>query len=63
MEVLSAFSNVTGKKIPHEIAPRRPGDIATSFADTTKAHSVLNWEAKLGLNDMCKSVWRWQQQN
>lgn len=63
MEVLSAFSKASGKEIPYDITCRRSGDIATSFADTRKANSILDWEAKLSLDDICESVWRWQQQN
>jgi len=49
--------------VPYSIAPRRPGDIATSYADVTKAKDVLNWSAQLGIKDMCRDAWNWQKNN
>ena len=63
MEVLAAFGRAAGRDIPHEIAPRRRGDIAEFYANTDKAKSLLNWRATRSLDDMCESVWRWQSQN
>jgi len=62
-EVITAFAKASGREIPYEIAPRRKGDIATSFASTGKAKSLLGWEAKLSLDAMCSDTWRWQSQN
>ena len=63
MEVITAFAKASGRDIPYEIAPRRKGDIATSYASTEKAKSLLGWEAKLSLDAMCSDTWRWQSQN
>ena len=63
MEVLAAFGRAAGRDIPHEVAPRRRGDIAEFYANTDKAKSLLNWQATRSLDDMCESAWRWQSQN
>ncbi|GLH06092.1 UDP-glucose 4-epimerase [Gryllus bimaculatus] len=63
LEVIHAFEEVCGRKIPYEICPRRPGDIASSYADPSLAKKELNWEAKKSLSDMCRDMWRWQSQN
>ena len=63
MEVIDAYSRASGRPIPHEMAPRRPGDVATVFTDPTRAQSLLGWQAQFGLDDMCRSSWHWQQQN
>ena len=57
MEMVSAFSEVNKVDVPYEIAPRRDGDIAMCYADTTKAKKVLNWEAKHTLNEMVESAY------
>jgi len=49
--------------IPYVIAPRRPGDIATCYADAGKALRELDWKAEKSLEDMCRDSWRWQSQN
>lgn len=63
LEVINAFEKATNKKIPYEIVDRRPGDIATCYADTSKANSVLNWKAKKDIFEMCKDSWNWQSNN
>jgi UDP-glucose 4-epimerase len=60
LEVLDTFSEVIGRKVPYEFAPRREGDVAISFADSAKAHDVLGWAAKRSLRDICKSAWIWE---
>jgi UDP-glucose 4-epimerase len=60
LEVIRAFEKASGKTIPYRIAERRPGDIAESYADTTKAHRELGWSAQFDLDDMCRDAWRWQ---
>lgn len=60
LEILKAFEQASGETISRRIAPRRDGDVATSFANPQKAARVLDWEAKLGLADMCADVWRWR---
>ncbi len=60
LEVVAAFEKACGRHIPYRIAPRRPGDVAVSFADPSKAHRELGWQARLGLDEMCADAWRWQ---
>ena len=61
--VLRAFEQASGQKIPFEFAPRRPGDVAQSFADVSLAASLLDWRATRNIEDMCRDSWRWQQSN
>lgn len=63
LEVVEAFRRASGREIPYVIAPRRPGDIASSYADPAKAERDLGWRASKGLAEMCADSWRWQQQN
>lgn len=63
LDVVKAFEKACGKKIPYEIKPRRAGDIATCYADSTKAYKELGWKAQKDLNDMCADSWRWQSMN
>jgi UDP-glucose 4-epimerase len=62
-EMLDAFSRACGHDLPYEIAPRRPGDIAASYADPAKARAELGWSADLTIDRMCADSWRWQSQN
>ena len=63
LDMVKAFEKASGRKIPYKIVDRRPGDIATCYADPSYAKEVLGWEAKRGIDDMCKDAWRWQSQN
>jgi UDP-glucose 4-epimerase len=63
LELVNAFQRATGVKIPYEITPRRPGDLAECWADPTKAQQVLGWHAEKTVEDMCADSWRWQSQN
>ena len=63
LDVLHAFERAVGSPLAHEPAPRRPGDIAASYADPTRANEELGWRAEKNLDDMCADSWRWQQQN
>lgn len=63
LEMVHAFEKACGKPIPYEIAPRRPGDTAECYASAEKAKNDLGWTAKLGLDEMCASVWKWQSGN
>ena len=63
LDMVKAFSKACGKEIPYEIKPRRAGDIATCYADPSKALKVLGWKAERGLDEMCEDTWRWQSQN
>ncbi len=63
LEMLAAFGNACGRELPHEFAPRRPGDVATCWADPAHAEATLGWRATLGLDAMCADTWRWQSMN
>lgn len=63
IDMVRAFEAASGKPVPYGIAPRRPGDIATCYADPTKAARELGWKAKRGLPEMMRDAWRWQQMN
>ncbi len=63
LEVVSTFEKANDLKIPVKLLPRRPGDIATSFALADKAKKLLGWKAELTLFDMCKDSWNWQKNN
>ena len=57
LDIVKNFEKVTGQKVKYEIAPRRPGDIDTCYADPSKAKEMLNWEAERDLAQMCKDSW------
>ena len=61
LEMINAFVNASGRKIPYKIVDRRAGDIAKCFADPSLAKKLLGWEATLGINEMCEDTWHWQQ--
>lgn len=60
LEVVRTFEEVSGAKVPYVIGPRRPGDVAQVFADTTRSHTVLAWRATLSLADALRDAWNWQ---
>ena len=63
LQVVAAFEQATGVKIPYKLMPRRPGDVTAAYADPTKAERELAWRAEHDLLDICRDGWRWQQQN
>ena len=63
LDMVHAFEKACGKKLNYEIKERRPGDIATCYADPTKAKQELGWTAQYGIDEMCEDSWRWQSQN
>ncbi|MDK9707293.1 MAG: UDP-glucose 4-epimerase GalE [Desulforhopalus sp.] len=63
LEMVRAFAKACGREIPYRIAGRRPGDIATCYADPAKALRELGWQARFGLAEMCQDTWRWQKNN
>ena len=63
LDVIHAFERACGHKLPYTIKPRRPGDIAACYANADKAKRELHWQAELGLDDMCASLWKWQTLN
>lgn len=63
LEMVTAFEEASGQNIPFQIVQRRHGDIATCYADPTKAATELGWKAQYGLEEMCKDTWQWQKNN
>lgn len=63
LEVVSAFERASGRPIPYRIVARRQGDVATCYAEVSRARNALGWEAKRGLEQMCTDAWRWQAAN
>jgi len=63
LDMLDAFGRACGAALPHEFAPRRPGDLAAFWADATLAERVLGWRVQRSLDEMCADTWRWQSRN
>jgi UDP-glucose 4-epimerase len=63
LEMVRAFEQACGRKVPYQIAPRRPGDVAVCYTDPSKAASELGWKAKRNLPEMMRDTWRWQSMN
>lgn len=63
LDVVNAFMNVNSVNVPYVIKPRRPGDIATCYCNPAKAKAELGWEAKYGIEEMCRDSWNWQKNN
>jgi UDP-glucose 4-epimerase len=59
-ELVDTFERVNGVKVPHVVGARRLGDVAECYADASLAKTVLGWEAKRTVEDMCRDAWRWQ---
>ena len=60
LEIIQNMDKAVGKPIPYKIVDRRPGDIATCYADSTKAKEELGWEAQFDITRMCQDAWHWQ---
>jgi UDP-glucose 4-epimerase len=63
LEAVAAAEKASGRKIPYRVVARRPGDVASCYADPSRAARDLGWRASLGLDRMCADHWRWQQRN
>ncbi len=63
LDIVRNFEEASGVKIPYVIKPRRAGDIATCYADASKAERELGWKAQYGIREMCEDSWRWQKNN
>ncbi len=63
LDVVKAYEKASGREIKYVIQPRRPGDIATCYAEASKALKELNWKAERGIEEMCEDSWRWQSSN
>jgi UDP-glucose 4-epimerase len=63
LDMVHAFEKASGRRVPYRIASRRPGDIASCYADPKLARELLGWQAERGLEEMCADAWRWQNTN
>ena len=63
LEMLHAFERAVGRELPYEVVPRRPGDVATSYADASKANAELGWSTQKSVDEMAVDAMRWQSQN
>lgn len=63
LDIVKNFEEVNGVNIPYVIKDRRPGDIATCYADPSKAQKELGWNAQYGIREMCADSWKWQSNN
>jgi UDP-glucose 4-epimerase len=63
MEMIGAFERASGRQIKYRNAPRRPGDVASCYADPSLAQAELGWSARLDLDAMCRDAWNWQSRN
>ncbi|UUX96857.1 UDP-glucose 4-epimerase GalE [Aquabacterium sp. J223] len=63
LDVVRAYEAASGRPVPYDIGPRRPGDIAACYADPTLAQQLLGWRAEHDLDRMCVDSWRWQSMN
>jgi UDP-glucose 4-epimerase len=63
LEMVAAFERASGRRVPYIIVPRRPGDVASCFADPGKAAKELGWRAERDILEMCEDAWRWQINN
>jgi UDP-glucose 4-epimerase len=61
--MVKAFGKASGNPVKYEIGPRRPGDVQDSWANADKAKEVLGWEAKRGIDEICRDAWKWQSSN
>ena len=63
LELVQAFEKVNGVLVPYKIVDRRPGDVATCYANADKALAELNWKTEKTIEDMCRDTWNWQSKN
>ena len=63
LDLVHAFQEATGVKIPYSIKPRRPGDIDACYCNPERAAKELGWKAQYDVTDMCRDAWNWQSKN
>ncbi len=63
LELVKAFEEVNGVNINYAISDRRPGDIATCYANPIKADKELGWKTEKNIQDMCRDAWRFEKKN
>jgi UDP-glucose 4-epimerase len=61
LDMVRAFEQASGKKIPYRMVGRRPGDVAACYANPAQAEALLGWRATRGIDEMCADTWRWQE--
>jgi UDP-glucose 4-epimerase len=62
LEAIASFERATGNKLNYKLGPRRPGDVEAIYSDTTRSTKVLGWRAELGIDEMMRSAWQWEQE-
>jgi UDP-glucose 4-epimerase len=60
LDLVNAFESATNRKVPYKVVPRRPGDVASYFANPGAAEKLLGWKTTLDINDMCRDAWTWE---
>ena len=63
LELVKAFEEANGVKVPYEITDRRPGDVAVMYCDASKAEKEMGWKAERNIEKMCADAWNWQKNN
>jgi len=63
LDIVRAFEQASGRAVPYKVVPRRPGDVASCYADPQRAFELLDWRAERGIGAMCADAWRWQSGN
>ena len=63
LDMVHAFEKASGRSVPYRITGRRPGDIAQCYAEPALAYQELGWQARYGIDEMCRDTWRWQSAN
>ncbi|MCB1905739.1 MAG: UDP-glucose 4-epimerase GalE [Rhodocyclaceae bacterium] len=63
LEVVAAFERCCGRPVPYDVVDRRAGDVASCWADASRAQAVLGWQARRDIDEMCADAWRWQAAN
>jgi UDP-glucose 4-epimerase len=63
LDLVKAYASASGRPVPYQVMPRRPGDVAACWAVPTLAHQLLGWQARHDLDRMCQDSWRWQSLN
>ncbi len=63
LEIIRAYEKASGRDVPYTIVGRRPGDIASCYADTAKARELLGWHAERTIDEMCADSWRFTEKN
>lgn len=63
LDMVRAFEKASGKSVPYDLVDRRPGDVASCYADSALAEQLLGWKAEFDQDAMCRDMWNWQRQN